>query len=111
MGAIVNNVWSVGGDEAAPKVNVLTLQPLISYNFPDFYFAFSPIVTANWDASSGQQWTASLSLGVGKLLRVGSKGLPINVNVSYYNNVVKPDNAAAWTLRAMETSLLPASIL
>jgi hypothetical protein len=42
---------------------------------------------------------------------VGSKGLPINVAVFYFNNVVKPDNAAAWTLRAMVALLLPTSIL
>jgi hypothetical protein len=111
VGAVVNNVWSIGGDEATAKVNVMTIQPFINYNFPDFYFTFSPVITANWVASSGQQWTVPLGLGAGKVLKVGSKGLPINVNVSYYNNVVKPDNAANWTLRAMVVVLLPTSVL
>jgi hypothetical protein len=111
VGAVVNNVWSIGGDEATAKVNVMTLQPFINYNLPDFYFTFSPVITANWVASSGQQWTVPLGLGAGKVLKVGSKGLPINVNVSYYSNVVRPDNAANWTLRAMVVVLLPTSLL
>ena len=111
LGAFVNNVWSVGGDEATAKVNLMTFQPFINNNFPDFYLTFSPIVTANWEASNGQQWLVPLGLGVGKLLRVGSKGHPINVNVSYYNNVVKPDDAAGWTLRVLFAVLLPSSFL
>jgi hypothetical protein len=111
LGALINNVWSIGGDGTTAKVNVMTLQPFINYNFPDFYFTFSPVITANWEASSGQQWTVPLGLGAGKLLRVGSKGPPINVNVSYYSNVVRPDNAANWTLRAMVVVLLPTSVL
>jgi hypothetical protein len=94
LGAIVNNVWSVGCDEATAKVNMMTFPLFINYSFPDFYLTFSPIVTANSEVSNGQQWLVPLGLGVEKLPRVGSKGLPINVNIGYYSNLVRPDNAA-----------------
>ena len=62
-------------------------------------------------SSHGQQWLVPLGLGVGKLLSVGRKGLPTSANVSYCNNVVKPDNVATWTLRVHFVPLLPTIIL
>lgn len=109
VGGLVNNVWSFAGEENAADVNFFTFQPFINYNFPDFYLTFSPIISSNWKAQSGQQWTVPLGAGIGKLIRFGK--LPVNCNVSYYNNLVKPDYGAEWTLRFQAAILLPASIL
>lgn len=109
VGGLINNIWSVAGDENKSDVNFFTFQPFINYNFPDFYFTFSPVITANWEEDSDNQWTVPLGIGVGKLIKLGK--LPVNFNVSYYNNVVKPEFAADWTLRVNATILLPASIL
>ena len=109
VGGLINNVWSVAGDENRSDVSFMTFQPFINYNFPDFYLTFSPVVTANWKADSDNQWTVPLGIGAGKLIRFGK--LPVNINASYYNNVVKPENYADWTLRIQAAVLLPASIL
>ena len=109
IGGLINNIWSIAGDENRANVNFLTFQPFINYNFPDFYLTFSPIITANWEADSDNQWTVPLGIGAGKLIRLGK--LPVNVNVSYFNNVVKPDNYADWTLRILAAILLPAKML
>jgi hypothetical protein len=87
----------------------LTFQPFINYNFPDFYLTFAPIITANWEADSDNQWTVPIGIGAGKLVKVGGK-LPVNLNVSYFNNVVKPEYAADWQLRILAAVLLPTSI-
>jgi hypothetical protein len=110
LGALANNVWSFAGDSSAPSVNFMTLQPFLNYNFPGFYLTFSPIITANWEAASGEKWTLPLGVGIGKLLRVGSRGVPININASAYDNVVKPDSGASWTLRIQAALLLPTSV-
>ena len=109
VGGVINNVWSFAGDENRSDVNFMTFQPFINYNFPDFYLTFAPIITANWQADSDNQWTVPLGIGAGKLIRFGK--LPVNINASYYNNIVKPDNYADWTLRIQAAILLPASIL
>lgn len=109
VGGLINNIWSIAGDDNRADVNFMTLQPFINYNFPDFYLTFSPIVTANWEADSDNQWTVPLGIGAGKLIKLGK--LPVNVNVSYYNNVVRPEYSADWTLRVNAAILLPASIL
>ena len=111
LGGIVNNIWSYAGDEAAGDVNMLTFQPFINYNFPQWYLTCAPILTANWEAPSGQQWIVPLGLGAGKLFRVGDKKLPINVGVSAFDNVVKPDGGPDWQLRVQVSVLLPASII
>jgi hypothetical protein len=108
VGGVINNVWSFAGDENRSDVNFLTFQPFINYNFPDFYLTFAPIITANWQADSDNQWTVPLGIGAGKLIKLGK--LPVNLNVSYFNNVVKPEYAADWQLRILAAVLLPTSI-
>jgi hypothetical protein len=108
VGGLINNIWSFAGDENRSDVNFFTFQPFINYNFPDFYLTFAPIITANWEADSDNQWTVPLGIGAGKLIKLGK--LPVNVNVSYFNNVVKPEYAADWQLRILAAVLLPTSI-
>ncbi len=65
-GALINNVWSVSKDEGRSSVNQMLLQPFINYNFPDSpgrYLTFAPIITADWEADSGQRWVVPLGLG------------------------------------------------
>jgi hypothetical protein len=104
-GGLVNNVWSFAGDEDREDVNMMVLQYFINYNFPDFYLTSSPILTANWVADSGQQWTVPFGLGVGKVFRVGN--LPLNCQAHYYYNVEKPDFGAEWTMRFQVQVMLP----
>lgn len=111
VGALISNVWSFAGEEDKPDVNFFTLQPFINYNLPEsYYFTFSPIITANWEAPSGNQWTLPLGLGFGKLIKLGGK-LPLNINGSYYYNFVTPDGGATSQLRIQAAVLLPTSIL
>jgi hypothetical protein len=109
VGALINNIWSFAGSEDRADVNFMTFQPFINYNFTGFYFTFSPIVTANWEADSGNQWTVPLGLGLGKLVKFGK--LPVNINASYYYNIVTPDFGPASQLRIQAAILLPASML
>ncbi|MFI5406213.1 MAG: transporter [Nitrososphaerales archaeon] len=115
VGALINNIWSFAGAEDRADVNFMTLQPFINYNLPSFYFTFSPIITANWEAEkvdetdSDNKWTVPLGLGLGKLVKFGK--LPVNINASYYYNVVYPDYGPRGQLRFQAAVLLPASLL
>jgi hypothetical protein len=63
IGVLANNQWSVGGAPGRPPVNFFTSQYFINYNFPGgdgWYFSSSPIITADWRAAPGQQWTVPL---------------------------------------------------
>jgi hypothetical protein len=110
VGGVVSNIWSFAGDEDRSDVNFMTFQPFINYNFPKFYITCSPIITANWEAESGQQWTVPVGAGIGKLVKLGGK-LPVNLNANYFYNVVTPDLGPDYQIRLLAAVILPTSIM
>jgi len=106
-GALINNIWSVAGDDDRRTVNQMLIQPFVNYNFPKSpgtYLSFSPIMTADWKAD-GEKWTVPMGMGIGQILKVGNQ--PINVSAHGYYNVIKPDEAGDWTLRLQLQLLFP----
>ena len=105
-GVLVNNVWSLGSSSDAPSYNNGLIQPFINYNLPDgAYFTSAPILTVNWNAEGSQQWTVPIGGGVGKIFHFGK--LPVNMQVSAYYNVVRPDDTANWQIRAQVQFMFP----
>src|SRR5271169_4653125 len=79
IGAITNNVWSVAGSGGRPPVNQFLLQYFINYNMKKgWYISMSPIITANWRASSGNMWTVPFGGGVGRIMKLGFQ--PVNIS-------------------------------
>ncbi len=107
VGAIANNIWSVAGDEARADVNSMLLQYFINYNLPGgWYVVSAPIITANWEADSGNKWVVPFGGGAGKIFRIGKQ--PMNASVQAYYNVVTPDDFGAdWQLRVTLQLLFP----
>lgn len=109
-GALVNNVTSVAGQSDRQRVNQMLVQPFINYNFrshPGLALSFSPIITANWEATGSNQWTVPLGLGVSQILFIGNQA--VSVQIAGYSNVVRPDYAPIWTARLQFTFLFPKS--
>jgi len=105
-GALVNNVWSFAGPDGAPDINKFLLQPFVNYNFGDgMYITSAPIITADWEADSDNQWTVPLGGGIGKIVRV--EKLPLNLQAQLFYNVVTPDYGPNWTLRLQVQLMLP----
>jgi hypothetical protein len=105
IGALANQQWSFAGwrDQA---VSQLLIQPFVNYNLPHaWYLVSAPIITANWEASSGNKWTVPLGGGVGKLFKLDK--LPINTQLQAFANVARPDSAADWQLRFQVQLLFP----
>ena len=63
-----------------------------------------PQITIDWKADGGQQLTVP-RWGIGKIVRFGK--LPVNFSMAAYYNVVKPENAANWQLRAQLQFMFP----
>ena len=104
-GGLINNIWSVSGS-GPNDINSLTLQPFINYNLPGGrYFTSSPLITVNWEADSGEQWTVPVGLGYGKIFKLGNA--PVNGQISLYHNVEKPTNGADWQLRLQLQFMFP----
>src|SRR3954447_5263614 len=110
-GFLINNVWSVTNRSDAQNINKFLLQPFVNYKFAGgkgWYSGFVPIITADWNAASGQQWIVPLGLSTGKIVRFGK--LPVNMQAGGYYNIVKPDFGPDWQLRLQIQFLLPVSI-
>jgi hypothetical protein len=110
-GVLLNNIWSVGSSDYpfnsnAPKYSNGLMQPFLNYNFEGgAYLTTSPIITVNWEARGSQQWTVPMGGGVGKLFKIGR--LPVNTQIGAYFNVVRPDFANNWALRAQVQFMFP----
>jgi hypothetical protein len=83
------------------------MQPFVNYNSTGgLYYCFSPVITADWKASGGNQWTVPLGGGVGKIFKIGGK-LPLNLQAQAFYNIVSPDNGPDWSIRLQAAILLP----
>jgi hypothetical protein len=109
VGALANNQWSFAGPGDKPdhsKVDQLLVQPFANYNLPKgWYICSSPIITADWEADSGQKWTVPLGGGFGRLVKVGK--MPVNFQLQAFSNVVHPDYGPDWSLRFQIQLLFP----
>jgi hypothetical protein len=104
-GVLLNNVWSVGNG-AGGSYNNFLMQPFLNYNFEGgTYLTSSPILTANWKADGGNQWTVPLGGGIGHIFHFGK--LPVNTQISGYYNIVKPDFGPNWQIRAQVQFMFP----
>lgn len=91
LSVIANQQWSYAGDSASDSVSLFQLQPTVNYLLKHGWFLiFGPIISANWNAESGQKWIVPLGGGVGKVLSLG--GQKMNVSLEGYGNVIHPDN-------------------
>lgn len=106
IGTLMTDVVSVGGQEDRKSVHSFLMQPFVDYNFSHgWYLASSPIITADWRASSGNKWTVPIGGGGGKILRIGKQA--VNAYIQAFDNVVRPHEAGNWTLRVQVQLLFP----
>ena len=106
LGGLIQQFWPVtdAGDE--PKTDLFVAQPFVNYNFGEGWaLAFSPLITSNWDAESGQQWTVPLGLGISRVTILGTR--PMSLSVQDHYNVKRPDAAPSFQLRFSVSLLYP----
>ena len=85
-GLVTNNIWSFGEAEESKFL----FQYFVNYNLPKaWYIVSGPIMTANWNAPTGQKWIVPLGAGAGKVFKIAKQ--PINVNGQVFYNVEKPE--------------------
>ena len=74
IGVVANNQWSVSGAPLRPAVNTFLAQPFINYNMAHGWFlTTSPIITSNWLAAPGQEWTVPIGGGFGRVFSIGDQ--------------------------------------
>lgn len=97
VGLLARQLWSFAGDDDRSDVSQLLLEPFINYNLSDGWFLITDmVITANWKAESGNEWTIPVGGGFGKVFKIGNQ--PINSRLEAYYNVVQPDGAPQWNI-------------
>lgn len=105
VGVLVNNIWSVAGDDDRADVNQMLVQYFVNYNLANgWYLTSAPINTVNWELDEDKA-TIPLGGGVGRVFRLGRQ--PVNAQVQAFYNVAKPDNGPDWSLRLQFQALFP----
>ncbi len=104
MGAVINNIWSLGGPPgSSDRTNSLLVNPFISYHFGEGWaVGSSPNVTADWLSKAGQVWTVPVGGGVSKLVRIAGQPVKFAVD-SYYNAVRAEASHDTWIIQATVT--------
>src|ERR1700723_3049007 len=98
VGVLITDVASIGGQDDRKSVHQFLMQPFVDYNFSHgWYLASSPIMTADWKATSGNKWTVPVGGGGGKILHIGRQA--VNAYVQAFDDVVRPHEGGTWTLR------------
>jgi hypothetical protein len=98
LGLLATNRWSFAGDSDRLNVNQLLVRGLIRRPLSKkWFFIYSPIITASWDAASGQKWLVPVGGGFGRSL--GSHPRQVNLSIEAFINAIKPDGAPDSVLR------------
>ena len=106
MGVLGRQLWSFAGDDDRNDVNQSLIEPFVNYNLDDGWFLLTDmVITANWEASSGNQWTVPVGGGVGRVFKIGKQA--INSRLEAYYNAEKPDGAPDYSVAFTWQFLFP----
>ena len=109
LGVFPQQWWSFAGDDHRRSVSQMNLQYFLYYApTPEWEIGMSPNAFVNWNASSGNQVTFPVGLGVHHLFNIGK--LPVSVGIEASYSVVHPDDlpGSRWDIRFTLMPLLPA---
>jgi hypothetical protein len=94
-GFLVQNIWSIAGDQNEPDINQMILLYFINYNYSNgWYLTSSNFITANWKESNDNRWTVPIGIGIGKIIRI--KHRHIDLKAQPYWLAEKPQFGPDW---------------
>lgn len=106
-GALVNQIWSMGGATDRADVSQMFLQPFFTYTTASaLTFILNSESIANWEADD-DQWTVPINFMVAKVATFGP--FPAQYQLGFGVYAAKPEPAPDWQLRATIVLLLPKS--
>ena len=105
VGALFNQLWSVGGDTGRADVNQTFLQPFVTYSKAGWSLGMNSEAVANWKAAGGEQWTVPINLSISKVLTLGNKPISMGAGPRFYAKT--PTGGPSWGFRWNITLLFP----
>ena len=82
------------------------IQPFVNYNFGQGWsLGFAPLITANWNAESGEEWTVPLGIGISRTTVFNHR--PMSLAAQFYQAVERPDGVPENQFRLVVSLLYP----
>ena len=108
IGALVNQVWSVAGDDRREDVNQMFFQPFLAYQATKtLTLTIQSESTADWEADT-DTWTIPINFEVAKLSTFGHFPASYQFGVGrFVAHPDSPENGPTWKIRAAIIILLP----
>ncbi len=109
LGVFPQQWWSFAGDKHRRAVSQMNLQYFLYYApTPEWEIGMSPNMFVNWNASSGNEVTFPVGLGVHRLFNIGK--LPVSMGIEASYSVVHPSDlpGSRWDIRFTFMPLIPA---
>ena len=104
-GFLLSQIWDFTNSRD-DDISLLTLQPFYNYNFGKGWYAVAnPVITANWEADSGDKWTVPIGGGVGKVTHWGKQA--VNLRLAAFGNVVKPTYGSDYNIQLTVQFMFP----
>lgn len=92
-GFVLGHQWDIAGS-GKRDIDLTTMNYFYAFTLKDGWAVTGgPTITYNHEASSGEELTLPLGIGLTKTTSIG--GRPWQFKVEYWNNVVRPDEFAA----------------
>lgn len=102
-GGLVNQIWSVAGNDHRDEVNATFLQPFVAYTTKtQTIFTLNSESTYDWEH---EQWTVPINLMVAQLVKLGKAPVQFQLGGKYYPE--RPTAAPEWGIRLSVTLLFP----
>ena len=107
IGVFPQQWWSVGGEHGRPYTNQMNLQPIASLFFGEGWsIGYSGNILANWNAPSGDVWTAPIGVGLSKVVKFGR--LPVKLQLAVQYMPVHPSvSGQEWNVQVQITPVMP----
>jgi hypothetical protein len=107
FGVLYRHLWSFAGEDERADVNQSLLQPWVAYSLNEEWYVLSELViTANWEEDdSDERFVVPVGGGIGRLFHIGKQ--PVDVSLSYYHNIERPDAGAEDVIRFSVNFLWP----
>lgn len=105
VGALVNHIWSVDGEDDRADVNLTLLQPFVSHIFNRTKTTIGVISESTYDWE-GENWSVPINATVAQMFKIGPQIMQLTLGARYWAE--SPDNGPEdWGMRAQLTFLFP----
>jgi len=105
LGALMNQIWSVAGDEDRANISNLFLQPFIAYTTTDAWtFTLNTESNYNWKT---KEWSVPVNAIVSKLIKIENQPISLGAGLRYWAESPDETGPEGFGGRLIVTFLFP----